>query len=131
MPDKQTKIKVLVVEDERMLTEMYATKFVMDGFKVEKAFDGLEGLEKAKHLKPDVILLDIIMPKLDGFAVLKQLRAEAMFENTPILLLTNLGQDDDIKKGKELGADDYFVKANHTPADVVAKVNELLAKKKR
>lgn len=124
----QPKIKVLVVEDEHMLAEMYATKFSMDGFEVDKAFDGAAGLEKAKVMLPDVILLDVIMPKLDGFAVLKELRADAKFDKTPVLLLTNLGQDDDIKKGKELGADDYFVKANHTPADVVVKVKELLAK---
>jgi len=122
------KIKVLVVEDEHMLAEMYATKFAMDGFEVEKAFDGADGLEKAKQVSPDIILLDVIMPKLDGFAVLKELRSDAKFAHTPILLLTNLGQDDDIKKGKELGANDYFVKANHTPADVVTKVKELLAK---
>ncbi|MBI4090025.1 MAG: response regulator [Candidatus Kerfeldbacteria bacterium] len=123
-------MKVLVVEDEKMLAEMYATKFTMEGFSVEKANDGSDGLAKAKATQPDVILLDIIMPKLDGFAVLKELRRDAKFKQTPIILLTNLGQDDDIKKGKELGADDYFVKSNHTPADVVSKVKAVLAKKR-
>ncbi len=123
--DKKT--KVLVIEDERMLTEMYATKFLMEGFEVDKAFDGAEGLQKARTAKADIILLDIIMPKLDGFAVLKEIKKDAQLNQTPVLLLTNLGQDDDIKKGKELGADDYFVKSNHTPADVVAKVKELLS----
>lgn len=123
------KIKVLVVEDEHMIAEMYATKFEMDGFDIYKAFDGSEGLDKAEEIRPDIILLDVIMPKLDGFAVLKKLRSEERFKKTPIVLLTNLGQDDDIKKGKELGADDYFVKADHTPADVVAKVREVLARK--
>lgn len=118
--------KVLIVEDEKMLAEMYATKFSMEGFDAFKAFDGEAGLTMAKEVKPDIILLDIIMPKLDGFAVLKQLRDEADTKTTPVILLTNLGQDEDMKKGKELGATDYFVKANHTPAEVVNKVRAVL-----
>lgn len=124
----ETKKKVLIVEDERMLTEMYATKFAMEGFDVEKAFDGSEGLAKARVANADVILLDIIMPKLDGFAVLKEIKKDEKLKGTPVLLLTNLGQDDDVKRGKELGADDYFVKSNHTPADVVMKAKEMLSK---
>lgn len=121
------KTKVLIVEDEKMLAEMYATKFSMDEqFDATQAHDGAEGLKVARELKPDVILLDIIMPKIDGFGVLKELRADAAFKNTTILLLTNLGQEDDVKKGKELGASDYFVKSNHTPADVVDKVRNLI-----
>lgn len=123
--DKKTSI--LIVEDEKMLAEMYATKFEMEGFIVDKAFDGVNGLEKARKVKPKIILLDIIMPKLDGFAVLKELRADDDFKKTPIVLLTNLGQEDDIEKGKKLGATDYFVKANHTPTDVVQKVRDILS----
>jgi DNA-binding response OmpR family regulator len=119
------KIKVLIVEDDKMLADMYATKFSMEDFVVEKATDGSDGLAKARTFKPDVILLDIIMPKIDGFGVLKQLRDVDTFRHTHILLLTNLGQEDDVKKGKDLGANDYFVKANHTPADVVEKVRQL------
>lgn len=124
MPDK--KYSVVIVEDEKMLADMYATKFTMDGFTTEKANDGQAGLDLVKKVKPDIVLLDVIMPKLDGFAVLKALRAEPDFQTTPILLLTNLGQDEDVKKGKELGATDYFVKANHTPAEVVVKVKQIL-----
>lgn len=123
----EKKTRILIVEDEKMLTEMYATKFEMEGFDVEKAFDGASGLEKARSVKPNIILLDIIMPRIDGFAVLKELRSDADFKKTPIVLLTNLGQEDDIKKGKELGATDYFVKANHTPTDVVQKVRDILS----
>lgn len=122
------KNKVLLVEDEEMLRTMYATKFEMAGFEILKAEDGAKGLELAKKEPPDIILLDIIMPKLDGFAVLKELRKEIKTKKIPVILLTNLAQDDDIKKGKELGANDYFVKANHTPAEVVEKVKNLLAK---
>lgn len=117
---------VLLVEDEKMLAEMYSTKFAMEGYEVVKAFDGAEGLAAAKRSTPDIILLDIIMPKMDGFAVLKELKADAKLKEVPVVLLTNLGQDDDVAKGKKLGATDYFVKADHTPAEVVAKVQETL-----
>ncbi len=120
------KKKVLIVEDEKMLSEMYMTKFNMDGFEVVQAFDGKEGLDKAKTENPDIILLDIIMPKLDGFIVLRELKLDDSLKKIPVLLLTNLGQEDDIKKGKKLGAEDYFVKANHSPAEIVEKVKKLL-----
>lgn len=120
--------KVLLIEDEKMLSTMYATKFAKEGYDLIQAFDGEEGLAKAKSDPPAVILLDVIMPKLDGFAVLKALKADASLKNIPVVLLTNLGQDDDIKKGKELGAVDYFIKANHTPAEVVDKVKSLFEK---
>jgi DNA-binding response OmpR family regulator len=82
----------------------------------------------AKKEKPDLVLLDIIMPKLDGFAVLKELKNDPTMGTTHVLLLTNLGQTEDVEKGKQLGADDYFIKANHTPAEIVEKVKYLLTK---
>ena len=120
--------KVLLIEDEKMLSTMYATKFAKEGYDLVQAFDGEAGLAKAKSETPAVILLDIIMPKLDGFAVLKALKSDATLKSVPVILLTNLGQDEDIKKGKELGAVDYFIKANHTPAEVVDKVKSLFEK---
>ena len=72
-------------------------------------------------MKPNIILLDVIMPKMDGFATLQALRGNPDTKNTPVILLTNLGQDEDMKKGKDLGATDYFVKSNHTPAEIVNK----------
>jgi DNA-binding response OmpR family regulator len=120
------KTTVLIVEDEKMLAEMYATKFSMEGFEPVTANDGVDGLAQAKALKPDIILLDIIMPKLDGFAVLKEIREDVSLKDIPVILLTNLGQDEDIKRGQGMGAADYFVKANHTPAEVVQKVKDTL-----
>lgn len=125
MPDKK---KILLVEDEPMIADMYATKFSLEGYDVVTAHDGAEGLAMAKSEKPDIILLDIIMPKLDGFATLKAIRDDASIKPAPVILLTNLGQEDDIKKGKELGADDYFVKANHPPQEIVEKVTTVLKK---
>jgi len=112
-----------------MLADMYVAKFSKEGLSVMRAEDGAKGLELAKKHRPDVVLLDIILPKLDGFAVLKELKNDPQLCDTHILLLTNLGQDEDVDKGKKLGADDYFIKANHTPAEIVEKVKYLLSKK--
>ena len=125
----QFKSKILLVEDEKMLADMYVAKFSKEGLSVLKAEDGARGLELARKHKPDVVLLDIILPKLDGFAVLKELRKHPDTSDTHILLLTNLGQEEDVKKGQKLGADDYFIKANHTPGEIVEKVKYLLTKK--
>lgn len=118
--------KVLLIEDEEMLSEMYKTKFEGEGFKFFRARDGEEGIELAKCEKPDIILLDIIMPKMDGFAVLKQLKADGDSKKAKIILLTNLGQEEDVRKGRSMGAEDYLIKANFTPAQVVAKVRKVL-----
>ncbi|RJR10326.1 response regulator [Candidatus Parcubacteria bacterium] len=124
-----TKTKILLVEDEEMLANMYEVKFKNEGFDLQKALDGASGLEKAKAMKPDFILLDIIMPKMDGFSVLKSLKEDPDTKDIPVMLLTNLGQEEDIEKGKELGVVGYLVKANITPSEVVAEVKKHLGKK--
>ena len=127
--DSKFNSKILLVEDDKMLADMYITKFSKEGMEIMRAEDGAEGLNMAKEHKPDLILLDIIMPKLDGFAVLRELRKNKDTENVHVLLLTNLGQSEDVEKGRELGADDYFIKANHTPAEIVEKVKYMLTNK--
>ncbi len=122
----QKKIKILLVEDEKMLSDMYVSKFTKEGMDIVTAADGEAGLEMAKKQSPDIILLDIIFPKMDGFAVLKELRNFPETKLTPVILLTNLGQEEDVKKGNELGASDYIIKSDHTPAQVVSKVQALL-----
>lgn len=122
-------IKVLLMEDEVMLSTMYQTKFKREGLDVAAASDGEEGIAKAKTQKFDIVLVDIIMPKLDGFAVLKALRATPEYKTTPIIMLTNLGQEEDIKKGQALGATDYMVKANFTPTQVLEKIKQVLGTK--
>jgi DNA-binding response OmpR family regulator len=87
MADK--KVKILLVEDEEMLANMYEVKFKNEGFDIVKASDGADGLEKSRTTNPDFILLDIIMPKMDGFSVLKALKEDARNKNVPVLLLTN------------------------------------------
>ncbi len=117
---------VVLIEDEEMLSNMYETKFIKEGFNIKKALDGETGFKLVQEENPDLILLDIIMPKLDGFSVLRKLKEDPKTKNVPVVLLTNLGQDEDIKKGTKLGAVGYLVKANLTPAQVVEKVKEYL-----
>lgn len=126
MPDKQ--LKILLIEDEEMLANMYEVKFKNEGYDLVKAADGAMGLEMAKSMNPNFILLDIIMPKMDGFSVLKSLKEDTATKDIPVMLLTNLGQDEDVQKGKQLGAVGYLVKANVTPSEVVASVQKELAK---
>ena len=118
--------KVLLVEDDKMILDMYTLKFAQEGYKVFQAENGKDGLVMAKKENPDIILLDIILPQMDGFSVLKKLKSDSDTKNMPVVLLTNLGQDGDVKKGLELGAIDYLIKANYTPSQVVEKVKSLL-----
>lgn len=117
---------ILLVEDDEMLHTMYTQKFTKEGYTVKSAYNGAEGVQLAESEKPDIVLLDIIMPKMDGFAALKKMKKNAATAGIPVILLTNLGQEEDIRKGKELGAVDYFIKANHTPQEVVDKVKSII-----
>lgn len=121
--------KVLIVDDDEFLLDMYVLKFKESGFDVEVAHNGNEAIEMAKNAKPDAILLDIVMPKLDGFEVLRTLKKENIASNALIFILSNLGQKEDTDRGLQLGALDYIVKAHFTPSEVVARVNKALEKK--
>ena len=118
--------KILLVEDDDMILEMYQLRFKEAGMEIITAQDGEAGLALAKAEQPDVILLDIMMPKMDGFAVLTQIKKDPKLVKVPVLMLSNLGQKDDIEKGKKLGANDYIVKASLTPAQVVDKVKQFI-----
>ncbi|SRR6056297_1157652 len=121
-------IKILLVEDDSFLLSMYSTKFEMENFNVVIAEDGEKGCELALKEKPNIILLDIKLPKLDGFEVLKKLKSKKETSNIPVILLTNLSQKEDKDKGIELGADDYLVKAHFMPSEVVGKIKNLVEK---
>lgn len=125
------KAKLLLVEDDVTLVKMYERKFLSDGYEVSVAYDGLEGLKKATDEKPDLILLDIMLPKLDGLAMFKKLRSLAPTQGIPVILLTNFGQDDAVTECFKLGAIDYLVKADVTPQQVVDKVEKFLAERKQ
>lgn len=119
-------INVLIVEDDSFLANIYKTKFEMEGFKVNIAEDGEAGLNEAKKKKPDIVLLDILLPKMDGFTVLEHLKADAEVKDIPVILLTNLGQKDDVDKGLDMGAVDYLIKAHFKPSETVEKVKKVL-----
>lgn len=123
-----SKNKVLIVEDEKTLLDMYSLKLTKESYQVITAMDGEAGLNLAKQEQPDIILLDVMLPKFDGFRVLEELRKLHDFKKTPIIMLTNLGQKEDMEKGKQFGATDYLVKASCTPAQVAAKVESILKK---
>lgn len=114
---------ILIVEDDPVLVKMYQKKFEKDGFKVETAVDGQEALDKVGSITPAIILLDVMLPKVDGFEVLKQIKTKPETKDIPVVLSTNLGGGEtDRKKGMDLGAADYLVKSDFTPAQIVEKI---------
>lgn len=118
--------KILVVEDDKFLRELIVQKLLREGYTTAEAIDGEEGLRKIKEEKPDIILLDIILPGIDGFEVLKRAKEDEEIKDIPVIILSNLGQQEDIDKGVELGAKDYLVKAEFTPGEIVEKVRAIL-----
>jgi len=124
MPEE--KVHVHIVEDDEFLTNIYRTKFEMEGFEVTHSGNGEAGLADVQKKKPDIVLLDILMPKMDGFQVLNALKSDDATKDIPVILLTNLGQKDDVEKGIELGAVDYLIKAHFKPSETVTKVRKAL-----
>lgn len=118
------KSKILLIEDDEALLEMYKIKFQAEGLEVIVSSNGAEAFSVAKIEKPAIILLDIILPGMDGFAILENIKRDSDTKNIPVILLSNLGQDSDIEKGKKLGASDYLVKANFTPTQVLEKIKK-------
>ncbi|MDP3963919.1 MAG: response regulator [bacterium] len=120
------KKKILLVEDDPFISEMYTTKFERAGYDIEVGMTGKEGLMKAREWMPDILLLDILIPEMDGFEVLSQIKKDPATSKIPVVMLTNLGQKEDIEKGTALGAAAYVIKAHFTPQEVVDKVKSIL-----
>lgn len=118
--------KVLVVEDDKFLANAYKAGFEGEGFEVSLAFDGEEALSVAEQQKPDVIILDILIPKLDGFAVLQRLKANSELQQIPVIVASNLGQKEDVDKGMELGATDFIIKSESSVTQILGKIKVLL-----
>jgi len=121
---EEKKIKVLLAEDEEFISRAYKDGFERAGFEVITAFDGEEAVIKTRENKPDVMLLDLVMPVKTGFEVLRELRADKNFADMPILVLSNLSQESDIEESKKLGATDFLVKSNMTLQEVIAKIKQ-------
>lgn len=122
--------KILIIEDDEFLGKLCVKKIKEAGFMVSIAVDGEEGLKKSKEEKPDLILLDIVLPNLDGFETIKLLKKDPDTASIPVIFLTNLGQEDDIKRGLAFGANDYLVKAYVTSGEIVERVEKLISAKK-
>lgn len=127
---EQGKASILLVEDDSFISGMYQKKLSMMGYKVRISPDGEGGWTELKKEKPDLLLLDVVLPKKDGFEILTDIRKDPELKDMLVVLLTNLGQKPDVQKGLELGADDYIIKAHFTPTEVVEKIEKILAKKK-
>lgn len=121
--------RVLVVEDDQFLRDLIVKKLNDEGLDTIQAIDGEEGLRFIKENKPAIVLLDLILPGIDGFEVLKQVKADPAVSSIPVVILSNLGQKDDIERGLKLGAIDYLIKAHFTPGEIVQKVKEILESK--
>lgn len=122
------KHKILLIDDDNFLLDMYSLKFREEGFDVYFAKGGEDALTKLKNkeVEPEVILSDILMPGLNGFDLLEEIKKQNLAPNSKVIFLSNLGQKEEIEKGMSLGADDFIIKAHHTPTEVVNKVKKLL-----
>ncbi|MBU1118581.1 response regulator [Patescibacteria group bacterium] len=121
--------KILIIEDDPFLLSMYVTKLEANGYDVCSEENGEKGVAVIQKEKPDLILLDILLPGKDGFEILEAVKKDDAVKDTPVILLTNLGQRRDIEKGLELGAVDYLIKAHFTPSEVITKIETVLAEK--
>ncbi len=119
--------KVMIVEDDRFLSFLLKSRLEKDGFTVEQVFDGEEAVQKLKQDVPDLIILDLIMPKVTGFEVLKTVSVTPELAKIPVVIVSNLAQDSDIEKARELGAKEYYVKVKVSIDDLVGRIKTLLA----
>jgi two-component system, OmpR family, alkaline phosphatase synthesis response regulator PhoP len=122
------KKKILLAEDDKFISRAYEDGLGKAGFEVVVANDGGEAIAKVKSEKPDIVLLDLIMPTKNGFEVLEELKLDPDLSKIPVVVLSNLGQDSDVKKSKDLGAVDYLVKSNFSMKEVIEKIKFYLAK---
>ncbi|GIK84117.1 MAG: hypothetical protein BroJett025_07390 [Patescibacteria group bacterium] len=118
--------KVLVVEDDQFLANAYKLKLTKSGFDVVIAFDGAEALQAMRESVPDVVLLDLIMPNVDGFACLDAMQADEKLKKIPVIIASNLGQKEDIERAKSLGAVDFIIKSNVSIEEIVQKVTAVI-----
>ncbi|MDO8504664.1 MAG: response regulator [Candidatus Liptonbacteria bacterium] len=119
-------MKILIVEDEPVLSKVLKEKFVKSGFETRVSADGEAAMLDVVAFKPDVIVLDLVMPKKNGFEVLKSIKENQDISMIPVVVVSNLGEDGDIKRALSLGAADYFVKSQHPINEIVEKVKSVL-----
>ena len=118
--------KILLIEDDPLLIDIYTTKLKESGFEVEVVDDGEKVIQGIEKFRPDLVVLDIVLPHMDGWDVLRQIQAKKLLSQTKVMILSNLGQKDEVDRGMELGALKYLIKADYTPTQVVAEIQKLL-----
>jgi DNA-binding response OmpR family regulator len=118
--------KILLVEDDKFLRELMVRKLMSLNYDVIAAVDGEDGIQKIKSEKPDLVLLDLMLPGINGFEVLEMAKKDPETNKIPVIILSNLGQGEDIEKGLKLGAADFLVKAHFTPQEIVNKLKSIL-----
>ena len=118
--------KVLIIEDDSLIVKVYSTRLKSCGHNVFTAGDGETGLELARKIIPDVVLLDLMLPKLSGLEVLAELKKDPKTSKSPVIVYSNLGRDEEIQKAKNLGVAEFITKADSTPQQVVAKIESYL-----
>lgn len=132
MEHKNKKKKVLLIDDDQFLISMYALKFDKYGFEINTASNGEEALEKLRGgYEPDILILDVVMPSLDGFGLLEKIKKEKFARNAVIIMLTNQSQKSDIDQAKKINVDGYIVKATTIPSEVVEEVVSIYNKNKK
>lgn len=114
--------RILLIEDEEIMINLLEKKLKKEGYEVSIARNGKDGLEKIKNEKPDLVLLDIIMPKMSGFEVMEEMRKDQKLKNIPVIVISNSGQPVELDKAKKLGAKDWLIKTEFNPEEVVKKV---------
>jgi len=119
--------RILLVEDDTFLIDIYTTKLKESGFSVEIAIDGDEALRKMREeKKPDLLLLDIVLPHIDGWEILEKIKTELKLKDLKIIILSNLGQKEEVEKGLKLGATKYLIKAHYAPSEIVEEIKKVL-----
>ncbi len=124
-----SKYKIIYAEDDALISRAYKDGLERSGFEVTIASDGIEALKKIINKKPDLILLDLIMPNKNGFEVLEEVKKNNDLSKIPVMIFSNLGEDGDIEKSKKLGAVEHLVKSEHSMKEVVEKIKLYLVKK--
>ncbi len=118
--------KILIIEDDKFLRTLLVRKLTKENYEIFEASDGEEGIKKIKEIKPDLVLLDLILPGIDGFEILTRTKSDLSLPLIPVIIMSNLGQEEEIKRGLKLGAVDYLVKADFTLGEILDKIKSIL-----
>lgn len=116
---------VLLIEDDPFIADIYLTKLKESGFEVDFAEDGEKGLKKIQEKKPDILLLDIVLPNINGWELLRKIKQDEKLKDIKVIILSNLEQKPEIEKGLNLGADKYLIKSHYTPSDVIVEIKKI------